>query len=241
MTGLDGRPDFFIIGAQKSGTTSLWECLLQHDRIIFRVKKEIHYWEGRNGDKSLRWYESHFPSTLEKRIWSLRPGRLLSGEATPVMGNGTDAPFQLHEAYPNLQIIAILRNPVKRAYSHYKHLRRHHPEAVSPDFEEAFLTTEDIRRRGVYAKHLREWFSLFGRDQVRVLSFDRFVHEAQAVADRCFEFLRLPSSEIQSRHSNKSSKDSRLRVAVEEKLREFYRPHNEDLYELLGRDFGWPA
>ncbi len=144
-TGVYGRPNFFIVGAQKSGTTSLWECLFQHPCVLFRAKKEVHYWEGRNYDASLQWYESHFPGWLEKKIRAgARSGPLLSGEATPVMGNGTNAPTRLREAYPNLRILVMLRNPVQRAYSHYKHLRRHHPENVPQSFREALEEVKDI-------------------------------------------------------------------------------------------------
>lgn len=241
-TGLYGRPNFFIVGVQKSGTTSLWECLLQHPCVLFRAKKEMHYWEGRNYDASLQWYESHFPGWLEKKIRAgARSGPLLSGEATPVMGNGTNAPTRLREAYPNLRILVMLRDPVQRAYSHYKHLRRHHPENVPQNFREALEEVKDITRRGMYASHLRDWFSLFGREQVVVLHFGRFVRDPQCVADRCFSFLGVPSVEVRARHANQSSGEKKMSAVVEEELREFYRPHNRELYELLGCDFGWPA
>lgn len=74
-----------------------------------------------------------------------------------------------------------------------------------------------------------------------VINFCRFVHEPQIVVDECFEFLGVPSVEVEPRYANQSSGDSEMPMAIEEKLRAFYRPHNRDLYDLLDRDFGWPA
>ncbi len=241
VTGVYGRPDFFIIGAQKSGTTSLWQCLLQHPRIIFRVKKEVHYWGGRNFENGHRWYASHFPSTVEKKLRTAgRAQPLLSGEATPVMGKA-GVPGQLRAAYSDLKLIAILRNPVERAFSNVKLFRYHRPERTPDTFEEALCEMEGIRRRGLYARHLRRWFAHFGREQVLILSFDRFVRDPQAVLNECFAFLGVPAVDVEPRHANQSGDDSEIPAAIEEELREFYRPHNRDLYELLGCDFGWPA
>jgi len=133
------------------------------------------------------------------------------------------------------------RHPVQRAISNFHLSRRHQPGRTLPTFEEALRQIEGIRQRGLYARHLRLWFSHFGREQILILDFNRFVHSDQTVVDRCFDFLGVPSAEVALPHANQSSREVEVSPEVKAELREFYRPHNRELYELLDRDFGWPS
>jgi hypothetical protein len=243
LLGAGGDPDFFIIGAQKSGTTSLYSHLVQHPNVILRVNKEVHFWSrNRNCEKGMAWYRSHFPSGIEKKVRSgFQSGKVLSGEGTTVMSL-PNAPSRIRDQYPALKLIAILRDPVQRAFSHYRHVRRTHPEQEPLPFEEAIQQEDrDYKSRGRYAEQLQRWFSLFGRDQVLVSSFERFVEKPQEATDKCFRFLNLSAFQVEARHYNRDQSNEEMSPATEEYLREFFRPHNQKLYDLLGQDMGWPA
>ena len=102
------KPDFVIIGAQKSGTTSLYHYIVQHPEIEPASKKEIkffdiHYSEGE------KWYLSHFPP---KYPWA---DNRITGEGSPEYMYLPWAAERLIEFLPETKLVAILRNPVERA------------------------------------------------------------------------------------------------------------------------------
>ena len=102
------QPNFIIIGAQKAGTSSLYYYLNQHPDLSGSVPKEIHFF---NRDfyfgKSVESYEGHFRGWRTKKYF----------EATPAYLYTPDTYKVLHDLYPDLKLIVILRDPVKRAYS----------------------------------------------------------------------------------------------------------------------------
>ncbi len=71
-------PNYLIIGAQRCGTTSLYEYLIRHPRILSSLTKEVHYFDY-NFDKGQSWYRSFFPSVFSK----LYKGNFITGEASP--------------------------------------------------------------------------------------------------------------------------------------------------------------
>ena len=103
-------PDFIIIGAQRSGTTSLYNYLIEHQNIKSTSQKEIHYFDN-NYDKGLTWYSKKFPS--------IRKGIEITGEASPYYIFHPHAVNRISKDFPNVKLIVLLRNPIERAYSHY--------------------------------------------------------------------------------------------------------------------------
>lgn len=105
------KPDFLIIGAQKSGTTSLHYYLNQHDRLIGSLPKEIHYFDAHiNYGKSIEWYCSHFEQGEMKE-------NALHFETTPSYLYYEYVAGNIQKLYPSIKLICILREPSARAYS----------------------------------------------------------------------------------------------------------------------------
>ena len=113
-------PDFIIIGAQKSGTTSMYAYLEQHPDIIGSLNKEIHFFDGGtnpkvdNFKKGINWYKAHFPlceNVENKKIF----------EASPLYIFSPLVPKRIANYIPKVKVIALLRNPSDRAISHYFH------------------------------------------------------------------------------------------------------------------------
>jgi hypothetical protein len=114
-------PSIIIIGAQKSGTSSLFYYLGQHPQIIPSYKKEVHFFDGGlnpnvdNFNKGEPWYRSHFP--LKRNTINNQK----AFEASPLYLFNPLSPQRIYELIPEVRLIAVLRNPVERAISHYFH------------------------------------------------------------------------------------------------------------------------
>lgn len=189
-------PDFIIIGAQRSGTTSLFNYLGQHPEIYQSFPKETHYFSN-HYQKGVGWYRSHFPLKVHKVIAeSYLKRKFIAGEATPYYISHPLAPGRVHNLVPNVKLIVLLRNPVDRAYSHYHHQVKLGMEPLT--FEEAIDAEEErisgeverIKRdvqyrsfnlqnysylyRGVYIHQVRTWLEYFDREQFLVLESEVF-------------------------------------------------------------------
>jgi len=253
---LRASPDFLIIGAQKGGTTSLYSILSQHPQVDEAWKKEIHYFDLRYR-RGWPWYRAHFPA----RAALQRGGRRWSGEATPYYLFHPHVPRRVREDLPDIKLIALLRDPVARAYSHYNHLVRlgHEPlsfeEAVRREGErlgDAMSTLErdewaysaELRNysylaRGRYADQLERWWAAFPREQLLVLKSEDFYQRPQEIFPKVLDFIGLPRwSPGTFREYNAGSYDQ-MTPALERWLRDHFEPHNQRLYSLLGEDWGW--
>ena len=248
-------PDFLILGAQKSGTTSLYYQLVRHPRILPCFTKEVHYFTLQQW-RDQRWYRAHFP-----RKWELTRRSAVCGEATPYYLFEPRVPARVAPALPNARFVALLRNPSERAYSHYQHARaRGHEtlgfaEALERETERLAPELERMQRepgyvslvhqrfsyfsRGLYAEQLARWLGHFPRERFLVLPAERFYADPDAVCGRVFDFLglppaRLPSLSVPNRREY-APPDADLRADLERR----YTPHNRELADLLGEDFGW--
>lgn len=237
-------PDFIIIGAQKSGTGSLFRYLDQHPDVAPALRKEVHFFD-RNYERGTNWYRAHFP---------LR-GRGVTGEGSPSYLVHHAAAERAAHLVGSARLIALLRNPVDRAYSSYHHVVRHGDEdrpfneAVEEEIRTIppnFLATAstDLTRayvlRGCYASQLLMWFDHFPREQILVLCSERLFRETRDVFESVLQFLGLRSWEPSAGYRNYSAASyPELEVGTREVLAEFYKPHNERLYELIGEDLGW--
>ena len=138
-------PDFLVIGAQRAGSTSLFAQLCAHSGVAAPSHKEIHYLDLQSF-RSLRWYRSHFPPTAAAR------GRI-TGEASPYYLFHPAVPARVAAELPGVLLVALLRDPVPRAYSQYQLSVRDGHEQLG--FEEA-LRAEPDRLAGEEARLLSD-------------------------------------------------------------------------------------
>lgn len=245
-------PDFLIIGAQKAGTTSLYEYLCDHPKVTAATLKEVHYFDL-GYQRGPSWYRAHFrPRKVEGEI---------SGEATPYYLYHPLAPERVARDLPAAKLIVLLRDPVTRAYSHHNHERALGFEKLG--FEEA-LKREAERLRGEeeriirepgyrsfahqhhsylarsrYADQLGRWLEHFDREQLLVLSAeDLFERPADVVAE-CQRFLGLEPvtpADLSPRNARVyRDMPEPLRAWLEEEL----AADNERLQALLEREPAW--
>jgi hypothetical protein len=242
-------PDFIIIGAQKGGTTSLNRYLRVHPDIGMSITGEVNFFSWRYSE-GLAWYLAHFP---------LRGEVTVVGVSSPSYLLHPKVPERVRDALPHVKLIALLRNPVDRAYSHYQMSFRKGIEPLS--FEEAIAAEPDRLRdssdwsdlqwrkssyvsylsRGVYADQLQRWLSFFQREQLLVLKSETLFGQPDESLRRTFAFLGL-QPQLQRRYEvSNSGVYEPMRPGTRERLTEYFAPHNRRLYELLGEDFDWDA
>ena len=245
-------PDFVIIGAQRGGTTSLHAYLAAHPHISTPATKELHFLTDRH-ERGRDWYLGQFPVRL--------PPGILTGEATPYALFHPLAARRLHEIAPEARPIALLRNPVDRAYSHYRHERDRGVEtldfAAALDAEEERLGGEEAKlagdatyvsaahkhssymARGDYAPQLRRWLEVFPREQILVVRSEDLYRRSTETLARIAEFLTIgPDVRIPFSAHNQTA-GSPLDPETRRRLSRHFAPLNAKLADLLGWDPGW--
>ncbi len=253
-------PDFVIIGASKCGTTTLYETLSDHPHVLPAAVKEVHFFDLRF-HRGLDWYRAQFP--LAARMGGDAPGERVywTGEASPYYLFHPLAAARLKDTVPNARLIAMLRNPVERAYSQFQHELRAGRETLT--FEEAIDREEErlagqrdklianpqyhsfshrrhsYASRGIYADQLAEWFALFDRRQLMVVCSEDFFSRPRETYDEIQRFIGVPIDPAPGIEKQNAGKYSPIARALRNRLVRFYAPHNQRLYTLLGRDLGW--
>ena len=255
-------PDFIIIGGQKCGTTTLYDNVVKHPMVGKSYRKEVHYF-NHNFKRGLNWYRANFPTVFSK-IW--RKGFLRQpykvGEATPYYIFHPLAAQRAHNLVPNAKLILLLRNPVDRAYSHYQMEVRRGNEDL-PTFEEA-LEKEEARLanyeaelkkdplyycfshhhhaykgRGRFAEQLAVWDKYYPREQMLILTSSELSAKPTETYNRLFEFTGLPHFDLGELKRSNVGKYDKMKPETRQYLVDYFRPHNQRLYEMVGRDLGW--
>ncbi|MDP3722831.1 MAG: sulfotransferase [Candidatus Omnitrophota bacterium] len=255
-------PDFIIVGAQKAGTTSLYNMLKAHPSILPAAQKEIFFFDLQY-HRGLGWYRAYFPLWWTKWTTAQNHGSpTLTGEATPDYLFHPHVPQRLCRTIPNAKLIILLRNPVDRAYSHYQHQVRAGREPLSfeaaIDVEPQRLAGEwdklaaDARydsvplrwyaycARGRYLDYLQRFEACFPRERILILGSEEFYADPVRVVQDVMAFLELPSwKPDRPRKDNTSGGYPPIAPSLRARLVEYFKPHNRQLYQHLGRTFSW--
>jgi hypothetical protein len=198
-------PDFLIIGAGKSGTTSLDNYLKQHPDIFVSQVKEPNFFalEGLSIPKNDPDQFFHFPwsvTTLEKYrelFQNARPGQMV-GETSPMYLYGERAPANIKKYVPNAKLVVILRQPADRVYSRYMHLAQEH-RVPGKGFEDIFnrdgvwWKRNDLVNEGFYHKHLSRYFELFPLSNILVILYEELNKNRDKTVRDIFSFLGVRS------------------------------------------------
>lgn len=245
------RPDFLGIGAAKCGTTTLARHLRDHPDVRFPKcgRKELHFFdEAEITPETVGSYRDEFDS---ERV---------SGEFTPAYIFDPKCPGLVERALgTDLKLIAILRDPVDRAWSHYWHAVKewHKPEYRPRGYPVEDLSFEDaieaeparlasgefhIRHqsyfsKGLYDEQLDRWFALFDRTKFLVVLNDDLVADPLATLNHIASFLGVrPFEPFESEVRLNSMSEGSVPLETRAKLIEQYRPSIERLESMLDRD-----
>lgn len=245
--------NFIIVGAQKAGTTSLYDYITLHPDVVPSYKKEIHYF-SKHYNKSDRWYKAHFKKGRVNQI---------TGEASPYYMFHPLAAARIKKFNPDIKIIVLLRNPAERAYSHYKHQVRAGTEnlsftdAINAESQRLSGQQEYIislgknsvnyqhysyKKRGEYLEQIQRLEQTFPKKNILTMTSDDFFSDPLSCVHRVWDFFGLDSHTPKQTLEVKNS--GNYKVALEdgaalEALQEYYKPFNESLFDHLQKDLGW--
>jgi hypothetical protein len=249
-------PDFLVVGAQRAGTTSLYNYLIQHPDVgRVRLGKGVHYFDTNPG-ASMSWYRSHFPLDPGKVPLKSKPTHV--GEGAPYYMFHPMAPTRIAAALPGVKIIAILRDPIERAHSQWVHETARGYETL-PFFDALRAEDERLRgqdemlrsdpssyshshqhhsyvARGQYAPQIEHLWEVFGRDRVLVIAAPQLFGDPSTVFAQTLAFLGLePFEAVYEVHNARSYAPIEPQAATW--LNERFAGSNERLVELLGEAF----
>lgn len=248
-------PHGVVIGGMKCGTTTLYYRLKDHPDFLPPVRKEVHFFD-RNYHRGIRWYQAHFPIVREVG----HPERK-TVEASPYYLIHPHTPSRIAKWMPKVRLVALLRDPVSRAYSHYQQICRMGWETLS--FEDAIAAEEerigpDLERmladplyhgdtfrrysylaRGRYAEQLERWMQFYGPDQLMIVRTEDLAQQTDAVFGEILAFLGLRPWSVRNVPNRRVASYDPIQPATRERLREYFAPHTRRLEQLVGRDFCW--
>ncbi len=211
-------PDFLIIGGQRCGTTSLYYYLTEQTCVCPAAMKEVHFFDD-HFERGINWYRAQFPIEAYKYyVERMHNQHFLTGEASPYYLFHPHAPKRIVTALPNVKLIALLRNPIDRAYSHYRLEIKGRYETLP--FEEAIRCEQEridgerermindenyhsfkYRRfsyltRGIYIDQIEYWLKFFPPDQFLFLKAEDLYSHPASVIRQTLTFLGVPDHEI---------------------------------------------
>ena len=250
------KPSFLILGAQKAGTTSLFELLNQHTLIQGSVKKEIHYFDNDNlyNRKKISDYHLFFPFKYQlKKISHVF-------EATPSYLVHPEVARRLYLYNSELQFIVLLRNPVERAISAWIMYNNYFNENKNPflydprNFDDVmraeidelkslnrFIDNRCYLKRGMYHEQIEGYLKYFSISQFLFIESNDLKYNFEESYRKILNFLDLPFESLISVNSNKSKvvfkKENHQKIISE--LKTIFKPENQKLYDMIGRKFDW--
>lgn len=258
-------PDCLIVGAQKAGTTSLYEHLIRHPDVWSPDCRELNFFNNywTEGEK---WYRARFPNKLIK-FWSINLAKkpFVTLESTPEYFLEKNVPARVAELVPNCKLIFLLRNPIERAYSHWRMNLRRKFENLS--FEEAlkeeegrirvdlekseidsFLCTNNsnlaqysYKYRGLYLDRLEPWLQIFSQEQIKIIKSEDLWQDTKKY-EEILTFLDLeinkqPIDTFQKFYGTNDRPEINQQTKIW--LREYFREPNQRLYEFLDDNWNW--
>jgi Sulfotransferase domain len=249
-------PTFLVIGAQRCGTSTFFELLSQHPRLIPPKRGEIHYFDlhYRYG---IKWYRACF-----RNNHLLRTKRQLTFDCSPYYIFHPAVPARVAADLPHAKIIALLRDPARRAFSHYMHERTRGRETYSfeqaLEAEEKRLQGEEQRlmeevdycsfahrrfsycARGHYAAQLDRWLQYFGRDRILIIKSEALFADPRTQLERVWGFLNIePVPLIERRHRNQTIYQETLTSDTLARLTTHFSQVNRRLPQIAGDSFVW--
>ena len=239
-------PDYCIIGAQKSGTTSLYSYLALHPQVRPSYVKEIHYY-NQHYIEGKKWYRAHFPLgpvDREKRDF-------ITGEASAIYLYDAESPARMFADVPEIKLMLVLRNPVDRAVSHYHHRVRSGRETRSFNeaFDSALLkmkagdsvpgTETDYLRYGCYVEDIKHWLTIFPAEQLRVIQAETLFESPAPIFKEVSEFLGIDYLEPASSRKFNSGGYKKDNSSLRSELDAYFQSFNEALYQLPSVGFKW--
>ena len=261
MRNADQRmiPAFTSTGVIRSGTSSMSNYILQHPCVVMPLSKELGALSPR-----LNAVKAQFPTLKEQQQVASRLGMAITGDCTPVIPGLTQL-YWMKAINPDMKYIITLRDPVERTLSHWRWHRMitkpfsHDPLwSAMPDMEETlrqemqyfdtgtvgFITfcgasSTGFIHQSCYLPFLQQLYKEVPEENIMIVQSEAFFKEQASTAKAVYNFLGLPDYEPVEIKETNPSEDIVVSDTLRQELSEFFKPHNQKLYEFLDKDFGW--
>lgn len=236
-------PNFFVIGAARSGTTYMYHLLNEHPEIFMPTLKEPHFFSN-NLQKGFEWY---------KDLFFNHNGETAIGEASVsyTFPGFEKTPQLISEAVPNAKFIYILRNPIKRTFSHYLYYRYYSRGETLP-FKEAIKANPVYLGASQYMIWIKRYLNYCDPSNILILFYEDIIRDPLKYVNMIYHFLNVNSSFIPSNLKTKTNSAfkprserlyyfyrkislSKLRASLEKFLPENLRPHLRNfIHKMIG-------
>lgn len=261
-------PDFMIIGVQKSGTSTLHQLLSQHPRLKGSQRKELHYFDTPASRRpSLKHYQKNFRKLFYDRSLTFESTpkyifveqvaaelfrhnlllKILVNLRDPVsrafsawnMHKMNLAADRKHGAAIKIdpKFGQFLQQEFGLGTDQFPTFDQHVERALDPMSQDDYGA---VIERGIYHTQLERYFKHFPRGQFLILEFEEFVESPRQTLHQITDFLEVPRYQSYVIHKiNEGFCDSKISSDAQSRLKKFYQPQNQKLYQLLGRRFDW--
>ncbi len=233
------RPDFIGIGAMKAATTWAWHQLDDHPEVRMPKVKELHYFDR------LEILPEQYLSRFNRF-----PSQYKTGEVTPAYLTIPHAPPLVKSFCPKVKLFVILRNPVDRAFSHWKvALWTENKIPPGTSVLEAFNFGHpwpgpfwhSLKEKGNYVRYLKRWYTWFKEDQLKVFWHDDVANNPEQLVKDLYEWVGVdphfnPPNLKKKYNENWSGRDPVFNPEDRQKILDYYLPSIEKLEEFTGRD-----
>lgn len=227
----------------KSGTTSLRKYLLKSSKVCSSLTQEVHFFDGKY-EKGIDWYKSNFPILSRKKILDTTPSYMFKEMCLE----------RIYKTVPNAKMIAVLRKPIERTISHYKHSKRNGEE--TRDFRSAI--EEDINmiekrgalgrndyydkkrayvRKSLYHPQLKRFDHKYG-ENLFVIKTSDLKHRRRQTMEKVFSFLSINEKNFNyDCEHNKSSNKMNISSSDVNRLKSVYKSYNKRLEKEFEIEF----
>lgn len=238
--GTGRAADVLVLGGQRCGSRSLFRYLSAHPQVEPAARVEVNYFSVHYG-RGRGWYESHFSNNSHGRVkLDVSPSYIFSPAA----------PERVARDLPDAKFVALLRNPIDRAYSHYRHMKDQDRDPLT--FEEALGEEEariaqsepasraySYRTRGIYADQLERWFATLPRERFHVAISDEVFSDSRSALTEICDFIGIAPQKPEAYTHWNAQAYAPIAPETRAELAAFYAPHNRRLATILGRDLPW--
>ena len=181
---MKNKPNFFLVGWPKSGTTWLYNCFKEHPDVYVTNRDTVHYF-SLNYHRGIKWYEKFYQDVKKERLIT---------DLTPNYALDPKCAKRISEFNKDAKILFILRNPIKRAFSHYWHQKKkgridytfedtlHYSNLGNFDMYQLFI------RPGFYSEFLKPYFDIFDKKKLKIILFENLKDNADSFLKEIYAF-----------------------------------------------------
>lgn len=246
-------PSFLVIGAQRAGSTSLHHYLTQHPSLHGPMQTKGVHWFDTNWDEDPSWYRAHFPRTSDTDGMTF--------ESSPYYLFHPDVPRRVTSVLEDIRVVAVLRDPVDRLWSHYHHeVQRGNEDLAFDDAiaaeatrlagaEERLLADPGLVdrhhlhhgyvARSTYAPQVARWIAALGAERVHLVDSADLKDDPQSACDLVCEFLGVGASPLEVGTQHNARRYPRLDPDRRQALRRRFAEADDELLRLTRRRFRW--